>query len=102
MTTLVHLTNGNNFNSAPDELIDIATVTPKGNAEPTSRVLDGSSDHGYAQEWVEDCTLADGRTGQIVYLFAEDDLMDDDGEPIEEAENLPFDDDHIHRIKLVD
>ena len=54
-------------------------------AQPTSRVLDGSSDHGYAQEWVEYGTYQ-GRRVKVIYLFDDDDILD-----IDEAENLPWD-----------
>jgi len=99
MGKLVHITTVNS-NRFTDEMIDIDEVITFGNAEPTSRVLDGSSDHGYAQEWTEDCNLPDGRKGQVVYLFSDEDLLDKDGEPIEDVADLPFDNDHVRRIRL--
>ena len=100
MTEFIHITKGVNVNSVTDEYIDFSLVKSTGTAEPTSRVLDGSYDAGYTQEWVEPCVLPDGRKGEIVYLFDDDDLLDADGNPIEEAENLPFDSEHVMRIKL--
>ena len=57
--------------------------------EPTSRVLDGSSDHGYSQEWVGYGTV-DGIPVKAVYLFDEDDICDEDGEEYEEADMYPW------------
>ena len=65
-------------------------ITDGDGAQPTSRVLDGSSDHGYAQEWVE-CGTYQGRQVKVVYLFDDDDIRDADGNEIEEAENYPWD-----------
>lgn len=79
-------------NSTPtDEYAPFPAIRSTGNAESTSRVLDGSADHGYAQEWLEPATLEDGRKGSIVYLFRDEDLLDPEGEEIVEAENYPWD-----------
>ena len=100
MGKLIRITNGLNYNRFTDETVDIDTVNTTGNAEPTSRVLEGSSDHGYAQEWTAPCTLPDGRKGLIVYLFTEEEVVDYTGES-REAEDYPWDDNHIRRIKLI-
>lgn len=83
------------------ERIAPSLVEPTGNAEPTSRVLDGSEDHGYAEEWAEPAALPDGRSCYRMYLFTKNEIVDDDGEPLE-AENYPWDDDHVARIKVSD
>lgn len=79
-----------------DGMIDISTITITGQAEPTSRCLDGSSDAGYAQEWVEPGQLPDGTTCSVVYLFDDEDVAaagDDES-------SLPWDEDHIARVRL--
>jgi hypothetical protein len=91
-----------NTDRADDEMIDFDKITSTGNAEPTSRVLDGSQDHGYAEEWSEPGILPDGRTGQIMYLFDDDDITDGDGNPLEEAEDYPWDEEHVRRFVLND
>jgi len=39
-----------------------------GQAEPTSRLLEGSSDQGAESEWVQDC-LYHGAKGKLYYIF---------------------------------
>lgn len=65
-----------------------------GDAYPTGRLLDGSEDHGYAEEWEEPAQLPDGRKGHLVYLFDDDDITYEDGDP-KEAENYPWDEEHV-------
>src|SRR5690554_2252870 len=78
------------------EQIDAAMAKPTGDAQPTSRDLESSSDSGYAEEWAEPCVLPDGRTGHRIYLFdaAEVERAGDD------PSNLPWDDAHVARIRL--
>jgi hypothetical protein len=83
------------------ESIDPSAVEATGNAEPTSRVLNGSRDHGYAEEWSEPAVMPDGRKCSRIYLFTESEIVNDDGEPLE-AENYPWDDGHVARILLAD
>jgi len=45
--------------------------------------------------------LPDGRTCQRMYLFAANEIIGDDGEPLE-AEDYPWDDEHVMRIKTSD
>jgi|CXWL01.1.fsa_nt_gi hypothetical protein len=92
----VQITRGNYYN--PDmlaETIDPSLVEPTGSTYPTGRVLDGSSDHGYAQEWAEPGVLPDGRRCRRMFLFSEEDI-----EGIEEEENYPWDMEHVVRIVL--
>jgi len=78
--------NGNVLSMvAADEFIS------SGNAEPTSRVLDGSCDHGYAQEWAEPGTIR-GCVCQLIYLFRESDCDH------EEAEDYPWNDNMVRII----
>jgi len=95
----VHLTYSNTERET-DEIIDSEMAEPIDVAEPTSRVLDGSSDHGYAQEWAEPAILPDGRKCSRIYLFDEDDIVDENGDYIEDSENLPWDEEHVARIVL--
>ena len=72
--------------------LDETDIIETGQAEPTSRVLDGSSDHGYIEEWVRYGHLKDGRNIKTVYLFDEDDLKDEDGNDLyEDAGDYPWD-----------
>jgi hypothetical protein len=69
-----------------------------GNAYPTSRLLDGSSDHGFAEEWAEPgCVLINGelRPAQAIYLFTADEINSD-------ANRYPWDAAHVARILLLD
>lgn len=70
-------------------------------AQPTSRRLSGSDDHWAAEEWVQDAIMPDGRKCQVFYLFSADEIADDDGQPID-ADNYPWDADHISRVVLDD
>jgi len=81
--------------------INPATVKGIDNAYPTSRVLDGSSDAGYAEEWAEPAKLPDGRQCLKIYLFDDDDIVDSDGEP-REPEWYPWDDEHVARVVVTD
>lgn len=83
------------------ESIDPSLVEATGNAEPTSRLLDGSQDHGFAEEWAESAVMPDGRKCSRIYLFESSEIVNDDGEPLE-AENYPWDDAHVARILLAD
>ncbi|MBU1039808.1 MAG: hypothetical protein KKF77_01755 [Proteobacteria bacterium] len=76
---------------------DFALFASSGNAEPTSRVLEGSNDHGYAEEWVERGTY-NGEPCRLVYLFDDADICDADGNPLEEADSYPWDVEHMARI----
>lgn len=79
----------------PDE------VSSTDQAYCTSRALDGSDDHGYAQEWQEPGLLPDGRECLITYLFDDEDLTDGNGNEYEDAEFYPWDSEHVARILLV-
>ena len=93
----------NNTTIKGSETIDPSLVKATGqNAEPTSRLLDGSEDHGYAEEWQEPALMPDGRPCYRMYLFDSEELIDElTGEQIN-AEDYPWDDDHVRRIILVD
>lgn len=81
--------------------IDPSAAKPTDQAYPTSRLLDGSTDHGYAEEWAEPAMLPDGRKCLIMYLFDDDDITWDDGEP-REAEDYPWNNEHVSWIKLIE
>jgi hypothetical protein len=83
------------------ERIDPSLVKATDNARPTGRLLDRSEDYGYAEEWQEPATMPDGRQCLRMYLFDKDEITDDNGEPLE-AEDYPWDDDHVQRIILLD
>lgn len=80
--------------------VDLDTVVMSGDAEPTSRVLDGSQDHGYAEEWAESGTLQDGTKVKVMYLFDDEDICDEDGYPVE-AEYYPWDSRHVRRVVVI-
>lgn len=68
-------------------------------AFPTGRLLDGSRDHGFAQEWAERGTVdVNGEIlkAQRIYLFHADDI---DGR---DPEDYPWDMDHVARIVITE
>lgn len=73
-------------------MIDPAELVSTGNAQPSGRVLDGSEDHGYAEEWLEPCTYR-GMDCMAVYLFDEDEV---------DAGDYTWDAKHIARVYLDD
>lgn len=87
-----------NHSDKKNELIDPELVVATDSAVPTGRVLDGSEDHGYTEEWAEPAVLPDGRVCSRMYLFSADEIVND-GEPLE-AEDYPWDDAHVARILL--
>jgi hypothetical protein len=90
-----------NSTIAGSEQIDPSLVNATGNAEPTGRLLDGSEDHGYAEEWQEPAVMPDGRRCSRMYLFEDDEIVDADGEPLL-PEDYPWDDEHVSRIILIE
>lgn len=53
---------------------DFRDFVPDGNgAYPTSRVLTGSSDAAFAEEW-EECGEYRGYPAKLIYLFTEEDI----------------------------
>jgi len=70
-------------------------------AYPTSRCLGGTSDFWAAAEYIE--RMVDKSTGKqydVVYLFDDDDMTDDDRDGVDE-EYFPWDEDHIARVFAV-
>lgn len=91
----VQYTNGD---AQPVARVSFADFESSGNAQPTSRMLDGSLDHGFAQEWIEPGHITiDGerRPARLVYLFSDADCRD-------EAADYPWDAAHAARILLAD
>lgn len=80
--------------SPSEGTVDLVDIIIRDNAYPTSRLLDGGEDHGYAEEWHEPARLPDGRRGVIVYLFDDDDIVWDDGSP-RNAEDYPWNEDRV-------
>jgi len=70
----------------------------RGNAEPTSRLLDGSEDHWASEEWEQPSSVR-GQLCTIYYLFDADDIVDADDEPLE-ADRYPWDAEHISWVEL--
>lgn len=88
-----------NVSDPHNETVDVSLVVSIGDgAEPTSRVLDGSEDHGYAQEWSEEARMPDGRKCYRMYLFTAEEVE----AAGENSEDLPWDDEHVARIILAD
>lgn len=81
------------------EQVDFSAIKSTGNAEPSSRILNGSSDHGFDQEWLEPATLADGRACSLVYLLNDEDFLDEDGEPFDDLSNVDWFE-HLVRVRL--
>lgn len=89
----VHYSGGPAFGQ-----VDSSAFAPSGNAQPTSRVLDGSADHGFAEEWAEPGTVViDGETlrASRIYLFEAEEVTED-------ADNYPWDDAHVARVIVLD
>ncbi len=84
--------------ATPVALVAFDDFSAGGNAAPTCRVLDGSCDHGSAEEWAEPGHIViDGerRPAERIYLFDADEVADD-------ADNYPWDTEHCARILLRD
>ncbi len=71
------------------------------NAEPTCRLLDGTDDFWAAEEWAEPVVAPDGRAATKYYLFAAEEITDDDGNGLL-ADEYPFDAAHVSRIEIQD
>ena len=81
--------------------IDINDIAISGDgAYPTSRVLSGSSDHGYAAEYVE-TGIYRGRKVNIIYLFDDGYDVDEDGEPYDDDGSYDWDS-ALNRIEYCD
>lgn len=83
---------------SPVAHVEFGDFRPSGNAFPTSRVLEGSVDHGVAEEWAEPGSIildGESRPAQRCYLFDADEVCD-------EAEDYPWDAEHCARILLTD
>jgi hypothetical protein len=93
--TSIYLTDAGNNNPVGHADVAKWQPSPGGQAEPTGRVLSGSSDSWAAEEWAES-GLYDGQRAARIYLFTavEVEAAGDD------ASNLPWDDEHTARIKL--
>lgn len=88
----------NNGDAEPVTFVSFGSFEASDNAEPSSRVLDGSIDHGYDEEWLEPGTVVvDGKSRQAVRVF-----LFDDFDIAEQAEDYPWDADHCARILLRD
>jgi len=98
MTTLPIYSNNSH---ATGEFVELVAIKSNGIAECTSRVLDGSSDHGYDQEWLEPATLADGRECSLVYLLNNEDFEDENGDAYDDLSNVDWLG-HLVRVKLED
>lgn len=60
---------------------DFDDFTTERNAEPTSRVLDGSRDHGWDQEWAVDGTIflnGEHVDARMIFLFDAGDVESED------------------------
>ncbi|MDD5062961.1 MAG: hypothetical protein PHN44_11850 [Candidatus Marinimicrobia bacterium] len=90
-----------NCNTGADFYADPDTFENKNNenAEPTSRCLSGTNDFWAAEEWTEPVVAPDGRGATKYYLFAPEDVTDDDGMPLE-ADCYPWDGYHVSRIVI--
>ena len=88
----------NSGDERPVAFAAFSEFEPSGDAVPTSRVLDGSSDHGFDEEWAEPgYVVIDGEKRQAsrMYLFDASETGDD-------ASEYPWDEKHVARIILRD
>lgn len=101
MTTItVPVQYTNSQSETPVAVVSFKDFTVTDCAEPTSRVLDGSDDHGYDYEWAEPGYVTiegEKREAACMYLFTAEEL-----EEIEDPENYPWDEKHVGRILLKD
>ena len=89
MERVIEIKHHHTSYSSTVDHIDFNDIKSLDNAYPTSRVLDGSEDQGYSEEWEEPARLPDGKTGCIVYLFDAEDIANVD------AESYPWDYNHV-------
>lgn len=90
----------NSQSEAPVAVVSFEDFTAAGFSFPTGRVLDGSDDHGNAEEWAEPGFVSiDGekRSAECMYLFKAEEIAG-----ISEPEDYPWDADHVARIILQD
>lgn len=98
----VEYTNSNG--ETPAAVVGFDAFTASDEAEASNRCLSGSCDHWAAAEYTESGSVVingETRPAVRVYLFADGDILDDDGEP-RAAENYPWDAEHCARIRLTD
>lgn len=96
LATPVQYTNSGD--ERPVAFAAFSEFEPSGDAVPTSRVLDGSSDDGFDEEWAEPgYVVIDGEKRQAsrMYLFDASETGDD-------ASEYPWDEKHVARIILGD
>jgi hypothetical protein len=80
--------------------LDETCYNETASAEPTSRVLDGSSDHGYACEYIGYGEI-NGQQVKAIYLFDDEDLLDGNGDQIEDEGSYDWPN-ALKRFELVD
>jgi len=71
--------------------IDAGKITMINQALPTSRLLDGSSDHGAYAEYTQPCTLPDGTEATAVYILQDEHVQGSDGEIMEDESQYDWD-----------
>jgi len=67
-------------NTTPVGRVTASGFVGDGQAYATGRVLAGTDDHGFEQEWAEKGILVDGRKAEAIYLFEAGDC---DGEELD-------------------
>ena len=71
--------------------IDSSKIAMIGQALPTGRLLDGSSDHGAYAEYTQPCTLLDGTDATAVYILQDEHVQGSDGEIMEDESQYDWD-----------
>ena len=71
--------------------IDAAKINMIDQALPTSRLLDGSSDHGAYAEYTQPCTLPDGTEATAVYILYDEHVQGADGDIMEDESQYDWD-----------
>ena len=88
----------NSGDEKPVKLVAFDEFISIGDAVPTSRVLDGSSDHGFDEEWAEPgYVVIDGERRHAVRVFLFDAM-----ETGESPSEYPWNAEHCPRILLDD
>ena len=89
---------GQYSNQTTEQEVNEYNLIIEGNAEPTSRLLEGSTSSWAAEEWVQDGKL-NGVDCRVLYLFKAEEITNSDGDSLE-AEFYPWDFDHISWVDV--
>lgn len=92
------------YNEGSNESIDMpfSAFESTDNVEPTSRLLEGSSDSWAVEEWAEPCECGKIKA-TMYYLFSSDEIAEAvERNPDNPAEEYPWDAEHCSRCVISD